>query len=477
RGGHDGVGRKLVVRGDVDRPDPVCLQQRHQRVDLEPLVVHRERLHVHAGEPEGSPRPGIAQGLDGDDVTRSEQRAGHEIDRLLAPAGDHHVLRLDGEAAAVGQHGGEPAAEVLVAARVAVAEELPPVAAQGVPERAGEGRGREQPHVGGRAVQDQRAPGLGREDQRRRAGRRRDRIGGDPRRRGRSVHVLEGRERLLRDEGSATPPGLDQTLRHQLLVAGDDRVAVNAEQRGERARPRQRIARLETAAADVAGERLGELHEHRRAAAGVERGREQLPVQHRAGSYWSIGIRRRGSSERSGARSPLEALSGGEPMRIFTPLFVAVLAGCGASSPSDQDASAQGTASEELRNRGHESNNPNPMLFPKDARPYGRPMSRWAELTWSYIYGIAPDQNPFFDTTGEHCAVDQHGPVWFLPAVPGSSLGNNVTRACTIPRGRAIMLQMSSAINDYPCPDPSFHPAPGQSLYDFLYDVISPLLD
>jgi hypothetical protein len=164
-------------------------------------------------------------------------------------------------------------------------------------------------------------------------------------------------------------------------------------------------------------------------------------------------------------------------MRIFTPLFVAVLAGCGASSPSDQDASAQGTASEELRNRGHESNNPNPMLFPKDARPYGRPMSRWAELTWSYIYGIAPDQNPFFDTTGEHCAVDQHGPVWVLPAVPGSSLGNNVTRACTIPRGRAIMLQMSSAINDYPCPDPSFHPAPGQSLYDFLYDVISPLFD
>jgi hypothetical protein len=164
-------------------------------------------------------------------------------------------------------------------------------------------------------------------------------------------------------------------------------------------------------------------------------------------------------------------------MRIFTPLFVAVLAGCGASSPSDPDASAQGTAAEELQHRGHESSNPNPMLFPKEARPYGRPMSRWAELTWSYIYGIAPDQNPFFDTTGEHCAVDQHGPVWFLPAVPGSSLGNNVTRACTIPRGRAIMLQMSSAINDYPCPDPSFHPAPGQSLYDFLYDVISPLFD
>ena len=163
-------------------------------------------------------------------------------------------------------------------------------------------------------------------------------------------------------------------------------------------------------------------------------------------------------------------------MRIFTPLFVAVLVGCGASGPSDQGTSSEGTASEELRHRGGDSN-PNPMLFPKDARPYGRSMSRWAELTWSYIYGIAPDQNPFFDTTGEHCGVDQHGPVWFLPAVPGSTLGTNVSRSCTIPRGRAIMLQMSSAVNDYPCPDPNFHPAPGQSLYDFLIGAISPLFD
>ena len=158
-------------------------------------------------------------------------------------------------------------------------------------------------------------------------------------------------------------------------------------------------------------------------------------------------------------------------MRIFTPLFVAVLVGCGASGPPSTESS-----SADLRHRD-DSTNPNPMLFPKDAQPYGRPMSRWAELMWSYIYGTPIDRNPFFETTGKFCAVNQDGPVWFLPAVPGSTLGTNISRSCTIPADRAIMLQMSSALNDYPCPDPNFHPAPGQSLYDFLISAISPLFD
>jgi hypothetical protein len=158
-------------------------------------------------------------------------------------------------------------------------------------------------------------------------------------------------------------------------------------------------------------------------------------------------------------------------MRIFTPLFITMLVGCGTNGPEAPQA-----ASAELRQHRDDSN-PNPMLFPKDARPYGRTLSRWAELTWSYIYSVPVDRNPFFDTTGANCAVDQDGPVWFLPAVPGSSLGTNVSRSCTIPKERAIMLQMSSAVNDYPCPDPNFHPAPGQSLYDFLIGAISPLFD
>ena len=157
-------------------------------------------------------------------------------------------------------------------------------------------------------------------------------------------------------------------------------------------------------------------------------------------------------------------------MRILIPLLVALVLGCGVNAPQ-----APQTSSDELRQQN--ASNPNPMLFPKNARPYGRSIERWSELTWSYIYSIPVDQNPFFDSTGANCGVDQQGPVWFLPAVPGSTLGTIVTRSCTIPREKAVMMQLSSALNDYPCPDPNFHPAPGQSLYDFLIGAISPLFD
>ena len=156
-------------------------------------------------------------------------------------------------------------------------------------------------------------------------------------------------------------------------------------------------------------------------------------------------------------------------MRIYTVLFITLL-GCGTNGPQSPQM-----ASEELRKEG--ASNPNPMLFPKDVRPYGRSIERWSELLWTYIYSIPVDHNPFFDTTGENCAVNQDGPVWFLPAVPGSALGTNISRSCTIPGDRAIMMQLSSALNDYPCPDPNFHPAPGQSLFDFLIGGISPLFD
>jgi hypothetical protein len=157
-------------------------------------------------------------------------------------------------------------------------------------------------------------------------------------------------------------------------------------------------------------------------------------------------------------------------MRLLPICLVAVSVGCG-GGPAPVGPTA---ASAELR---RESDNPNPMLFPKDAEPYGRSIERWSELLWSYILAQPVDHNPFFDTTGADCAVGQEGPVWFLPAVPGSSLGTEITRSCTIPQQRAVMLQLSSFLNDYPCPDPTFQPAPGQSLYDFLIEPVLPLFD
>jgi hypothetical protein len=151
----------------------------------------------------------------------------------------------------------------------------------------------------------------------------------------------------------------------------------------------------------------------------------------------------------------------------YLPIILAATAGCAAEEPPPAD-----TTSAELH-----AANPNPMLYRTDAHPFGQSLERWSERLWSYIYAQPFDRNPFFDTTGADCAIGQGGPVWFLPAVPGSALGTEVQRSCTIPRHKAIMQQMASLLNDYPCPDPTFHPAPGQSVYDFLIEPVLPIFD
>jgi hypothetical protein len=112
-------------------------------------------------------------------------------------------------------------------------------------------------------------------------------------------------------------------------------------------------------------------------------------------------------------------------------------------------------------------NNPNPALFPKQSHPYGADLATWAdrESQWAYAQPLA--DNPVLDQTGADCAVDQAGPVWFLPRIAGPRVFSG-TRSCTIPAHKAVLLEIGAYVDPYPCPDPNFHPAPGQSLYDFL---------
>ena len=156
-------------------------------------------------------------------------------------------------------------------------------------------------------------------------------------------------------------------------------------------------------------------------------------------------------------------------MRHLPMCLLLVCVACGAGAPPPTNDSAADLRSEQ--------SNPNPMLYPEDSKVDGRSLGRWSELLWTWIYSAPIDHVPLLDPTGADCAVNQNGPVWFLAAVPGSSLGTDVTRTCTIPRNKSVMVQLASTLNDYPCPDPNFHPAPGQSLYDFLISPIKPLFD
>jgi hypothetical protein len=122
------------------------------------------------------------------------------------------------------------------------------------------------------------------------------------------------------------------------------------------------------------------------------------------------------------------------------------------------------------------ADNPNPVLFPKQTHPYGVDMATWGERTAQWIYAQPLAHNPLFDQTGADCAVGQHGPVWFIPPIAGPRVFTG-SRTCTIPAGKAIFLDIGHDLNDYPCPDPSFQPAPGESLYDFLIRTDLPIMD
>jgi hypothetical protein len=122
------------------------------------------------------------------------------------------------------------------------------------------------------------------------------------------------------------------------------------------------------------------------------------------------------------------------------------------------------------------------VLFPKGSHPYGASLPTWADRIGQWIYGEPFDQNPAFDQTGQFCAVDQHGPVWFIPpifALPGTPrpVIQDASRTCLIPQHKALLLDIGAIVDDYPCPDPNFHPAPGQSLYDFLINDAKPVMD
>jgi hypothetical protein len=116
--------------------------------------------------------------------------------------------------------------------------------------------------------------------------------------------------------------------------------------------------------------------------------------------------------------------------------------------------------SEEVR--GH---NPNPELFSPRSHPFGFGMDTWAENWWRWELSIPADQNPLF-TADFDCSTAQSGPVFFIPPVAVGS--QNLVRSCTVEHGKALAFSLSTVLNDFPCPDPTFHPAPGQSLFDFL---------
>lgn len=95
-----------------------------------------------------------------------------------------------------------------------------------------------------------------------------------------------------------------------------------------------------------------------------------------------------------------------------------------------------------------------PKVLSLDSSPYGNTYGEWSARWWQWLLAIPAATNPALDTTGENCAVGQVGPVWFLAGTFG---GDPVTRYCTVPEGKALLVTVLNAAygaGTYDC-DPS----------------------
>jgi hypothetical protein len=153
-------------------------------------------------------------------------------------------------------------------------------------------------------------------------------------------------------------------------------------------------------------------------------------------------------------------------MNLFaTALAAALLAGC--------DAPIQTTSLESALTHA-DCDNPNPILFERDSRPFGVSMESWTERWWNWVYSVPFATNPNF-RTNQDCNQNQHGPIFFFPTPLVA--GPPPPVSCTVPAHQPIGIMMPTVLNDFPCPDPTFAPAPGQTLFDFLLSVTKPIED
>jgi hypothetical protein len=116
--------------------------------------------------------------------------------------------------------------------------------------------------------------------------------------------------------------------------------------------------------------------------------------------------------------------------------------------------------------------NSNPGVLPPWSHAFGRTYGEWGAAWWQWDIAIPFASNPIFDPTGAAQAQHQSGPVWFL----AGDAGGLAERTVEIPVGKAVFFPLINVANDYPCPDPLFQPAPGQSLEDFLTEGAAALI-
>jgi len=76
-------------------------------------------------------------------------------------------------------------------------------------------------------------------------------------------------------------------------------------------------------------------------------------------------------------------------------------------------------------------------ILPAYRNVEGRTLGQWAQNYWAWLLAKPANRSPVSDTTGERCADNQSGPVWFLAGADASA---HIRRKCSVPRGKYVFL-------------------------------------
>jgi hypothetical protein len=98
---------------------------------------------------------------------------------------------------------------------------------------------------------------------------------------------------------------------------------------------------------------------------------------------------------------------------VFTPAFAGLLM----AQPADPGKSTQ--------------------VFSPDAQVFGKDLDEWSAEWQKWFISIPASHNPAFDNGP--CNTSQSGPVWFIPS------GGNVSRQCTVPADRLVLITIINA--------------------------------
>lgn len=109
-----------------------------------------------------------------------------------------------------------------------------------------------------------------------------------------------------------------------------------------------------------------------------------------------------------------------------------------------------------------DKNEPAVKVFLPTEQPYGKSYTQWNVEWFKVFMGFDCDNNPW--VFADKALFYETGSVYFLAGLNTEGVSVDIT----VPEGKAIFFPLTNYINDYPCPDPNFKPAAGQSLEDFL---------